>query len=85
MPTSVLGARREREGATINVCPPVRRSPTSFSTPTTPVDWWPWSSEAFEEARKRNALVLLGVGYSSWGRRRRSRAFRGPALPLRTT
>jgi uncharacterized protein YyaL (SSP411 family) len=30
-----------------------------------PVDWWPWSPEAFEEARKRDVPVLLSVGYSS--------------------
>ncbi|CAM5497070.1 Thioredoxin domain-containing protein OS=Streptomyces alboniger OX=132473 GN=CP975_22305 PE=4 SV=1 [Streptomyces alboniger] len=30
-----------------------------------PVDWWPWSDGAFEEARKRNVPVLLSVGYSS--------------------
>ncbi|MBX7465636.1 thioredoxin domain-containing protein [Streptomyces sp. MAG02] len=26
------------------------------------VDWWPWSSEAFEEARERGVPVLLSVG-----------------------
>ncbi|MEV4440022.1 thioredoxin domain-containing protein [Streptomyces sp. NPDC049577] len=30
-----------------------------------PVDWWPWSPEAFEEARRRDVPVLLSVGYSS--------------------
>ncbi len=30
-----------------------------------PVDWWPWSAEAFEEARKAGVPVLLSVGYSS--------------------
>ncbi|MFC5146087.1 thioredoxin domain-containing protein [Streptomyces aureoversilis] len=30
-----------------------------------PVDWWPWSAEAFAEARRRNVPVLLSVGYSS--------------------
>ncbi|MGY3680144.1 hypothetical protein ACVWXU_003767 [Streptomyces sp. TE33382] len=30
-----------------------------------PVDWWPWSPEAFEEARRRNLPVLLSVGYAS--------------------
>ncbi|WP_030165723.1 thioredoxin domain-containing protein [Streptomyces sp. NRRL S-813] len=30
-----------------------------------PVDWWPWSGEAFEEARKTGKPVLLSVGYSS--------------------
>ena len=30
-----------------------------------PVDWWPWSEEAFEEARRRDVPVLLSVGYAS--------------------
>ncbi|MEU3077412.1 thioredoxin domain-containing protein, partial [Streptomyces laurentii] len=30
-----------------------------------PVDWWPWSDEAFAEARRRAVPVLLSVGYSS--------------------
>ncbi|GGZ76771.1 thioredoxin domain-containing protein [Streptomyces subrutilus] len=30
-----------------------------------PVDWWPWSPEAFEEARRRKVPVLLSVGYSA--------------------
>ncbi|MFF5875952.1 thioredoxin domain-containing protein [Streptomyces californicus] len=30
-----------------------------------PVDWWPWSPEAFEEARRRDVPVLLSVGYAA--------------------
>jgi uncharacterized protein YyaL (SSP411 family) len=30
-----------------------------------PVDWWPWSDEAFAEARRRAVPVLLSVGYSA--------------------
>ncbi|WP_189978307.1 thioredoxin domain-containing protein, partial [Streptomyces capoamus] len=30
-----------------------------------PVDWWPWSGEAFAEARRTGRPVLLSVGYSS--------------------
>jgi uncharacterized protein len=30
-----------------------------------PVDWWPWSDEAFAEARRRGVPVLLSVGYSA--------------------
>jgi uncharacterized protein YyaL (SSP411 family) len=30
-----------------------------------PVDWWPWSPEAFAEARRRDVPVLLSVGYSA--------------------
>jgi len=30
-----------------------------------PVDWHPWSTEAFEEARRRDVPILLSVGYSA--------------------
>jgi uncharacterized protein YyaL (SSP411 family) len=30
-----------------------------------PVDWWPWSQEAFEEARRRDVPVLISVGYAA--------------------
>ncbi|SDL90733.1 thioredoxin domain-containing protein [Streptomyces wuyuanensis] len=40
-------------------------SPYLLQHADNPVDWWPWSSEAFEEARRRGVPVLLSVGYSS--------------------
>lgn len=30
-----------------------------------PVDWWPWSAEAFDEARRRDVPVMLSVGYAA--------------------
>jgi uncharacterized protein YyaL (SSP411 family) len=30
-----------------------------------PVDWWPWSDEAFATARLRDVPVLISVGYSA--------------------
>ena len=30
-----------------------------------PVDWYPWSTEAFEKARQENKPVLLSIGYSA--------------------
>jgi len=30
-----------------------------------PVDWWPWSEEAFAEAKRLDRPVLLSVGYSA--------------------
>lgn len=30
-----------------------------------PVDWWPWTDDAFVEAASRDVPVLLSVGYSS--------------------
>ncbi|MER7689945.1 thioredoxin domain-containing protein [Streptomyces sp. NPDC097610] len=40
-------------------------SPYLLQHADNPVDWWPWSAEAFEEARERGVPVLLSVGYSS--------------------
>jgi uncharacterized protein YyaL (SSP411 family) len=40
-------------------------SPYLLQHADNPVDWWPWSDEAFEEARKSDRPVLLSVGYSS--------------------
>ena len=30
-----------------------------------PVDWFPWSAEAFDKAKKEGKLIFLSVGYSS--------------------
>ena len=30
-----------------------------------PVDWWPWSAEAFAEAKRRDVPVLISVGYAA--------------------
>ncbi|MEU9404620.1 thioredoxin domain-containing protein [Streptomyces sp. NPDC048281] len=40
-------------------------SPYLLQHADNPVDWWPWSPEAFEEARRRDVPVLLSVGYSA--------------------
>ncbi|MCX4660436.1 thioredoxin domain-containing protein [Streptomyces uncialis] len=40
-------------------------SPYLLQHADNPVDWWPWTQAAFEEARRRGVPVLLSVGYSS--------------------
>ena len=40
-------------------------SPYLLQHADNPVDWWPWTAEAFAEARRRDVPVLLSVGYSS--------------------
>jgi uncharacterized protein YyaL (SSP411 family) len=30
-----------------------------------PVDWWPWSDDAFDEARRRDVPVFLSIGYAA--------------------
>src|ERR1700690_767613 len=40
-------------------------SPYLLQHADNPVDWWPWSDEAFEEARRRDVPILLSVGYAA--------------------
>jgi uncharacterized protein len=40
-------------------------SPYLLQHADNPVDWWPWSQEAFAEARRRDVPVLLSVGYAA--------------------
>ncbi len=40
-------------------------SPYLLQHKDNPVDWWPWSDDAFAEARKRDVPVLLSVGYAA--------------------
>ena len=40
-------------------------SPYLLQHADNPVDWWPWSAEAFDEARRRDVPVLLSVGYAA--------------------
>ncbi|MCQ9130123.1 thioredoxin domain-containing protein [Streptomyces hilarionis] len=40
-------------------------SPYLLQHADNPVDWWPWGSAAFEEAKRRDVPVLLSVGYSA--------------------
>jgi uncharacterized protein len=40
-------------------------SPYLLQHADNPVDWWPWSGEAFAEAKRRDVPVLLSVGYAA--------------------
>ncbi|MFL6169030.1 MAG: thioredoxin domain-containing protein, partial [Ornithinibacter sp.] len=40
-------------------------SPYLLQHADNPVDWWEWSDEAFDEARRRDVPVLLSVGYAA--------------------
>jgi uncharacterized protein YyaL (SSP411 family) len=40
-------------------------SPYLLQHKDNPVDWWPWSQEAFAEAARRDVPVLLSVGYAA--------------------
>lgn len=40
-------------------------SPYLLQHADNPVDWWPWSDEAFAEAKRRDVPVLISVGYAA--------------------
>ncbi len=40
-------------------------SPYLLQHANNPVNWYPWSPEAFDEARQRDVPVLLSIGYSA--------------------
>ncbi|WAB85110.1 DUF255 domain-containing protein [Microcella daejeonensis] len=40
-------------------------SPYLRSHAGNPVDWWPWSAEAFAEARRRDVPVMVSIGYAT--------------------
>ncbi|GAB3170769.1 hypothetical protein FHX75_12214 [Micromonospora palomenae] len=40
-------------------------SPYLLQHADNPVDWWPWSAEAFAEAKRRDVPVLISVGYAA--------------------
>ncbi|MDQ3887230.1 MAG: thioredoxin domain-containing protein, partial [Actinomycetota bacterium] len=40
-------------------------SPYLLQHADNPVDWWPWSEDAFAEARRRDVPVLLSIGYAA--------------------
>ena len=47
-----------------------------------PVDWYPWSDEALERAKKENKLIFLSVGYSTcyWCHVMERRVFSNPEI-----
>ena len=40
-------------------------SPYLLQHASNPVDWYPWSEEAFYEAKKKNKPIFLSIGYST--------------------
>ena len=41
------------------------KSPYLLQHAHNPVDWYPWSEEAFRKAKEENKLVFLSIGYST--------------------
>ena len=42
-----------------------QKSPYLLQHKDNPVDWYPWSDEAFQKAKKENKPVFLSIGYST--------------------
>ncbi|MGN6780045.1 MAG: thioredoxin domain-containing protein [Marmoricola sp.] len=57
-------------------------SPYLLQHASNPVDWWEWGPEAFAEARRRDAPILLSVGYSAchWCHVMAHESFEDPAV-----
>ena len=57
-------------------------SPYLLQHKDNPVDWWPWSQEAFDEARRLGKPVLLSVGYAAchWCHVMAHESFEDPAV-----
>src|SRR6204780_4290418 len=57
-------------------------SPYLLQHADNPVDWWPWSEEAFAEARRRDVPVFLSVGYAAchWCHVMAHESFEGPSV-----
>ena len=41
------------------------KSPYLLQHAYNPVDWYPWSEEAFQKAKQENKLIFLSIGYST--------------------
>lgn len=57
-------------------------SPYLRSHADNPVDWWPWSAEAFAEAARRDVPVMVSIGYSTchWCHVMARESFSDPAI-----
>jgi uncharacterized protein len=57
-------------------------SPYLRSHAGNPVDWWPWSEEAFAEAARRDVPVLISIGYATchWCHVMARESFSDPAI-----
>ena len=60
-------------------------SPYLRSHSANPVDWFPWSDEAFAEARRRDVPVLVSIGYSTchWCHVMSRESFSDPVIAAR--
>lgn len=57
-------------------------SPYLRSHASNPVEWWPWSAEAFAEAAERDVPVMISIGYSTchWCHVMARESFSDPAV-----
>lgn len=43
----------------------LEKSPYLLEHATNPVDWYSWSDEALEKAKKENKIIFVSIGYST--------------------
>ncbi|HEY8079969.1 MAG TPA: thioredoxin domain-containing protein [Labilithrix sp.] len=57
-------------------------SPYLLQHANNPVDWWPWCEEALAESKRRDAPILLSIGYSAchWCHVMERESFEDPAI-----
>ncbi|RPJ10786.1 MAG: thioredoxin domain-containing protein, partial [Desulfobacteraceae bacterium] len=60
------------------------KSPYLIQHAYNPVDWYPWSEEAFARAEKENKPILLSIGYSTchWCHVMEKESFTDPEVAL---
>src|ERR1051325_11242505 len=58
------------------------KSPYLLQHAQNPVDWFPWSDEAFAKARQENKPIFLSIGYSTchWCHVMAHESFENPAI-----
>ena len=59
-----------------------QKSPYLLQHKENPVDWWPWTEEAFSEAKRLDLPVFLSIGYSTchWCHVMAHESFENPAI-----
>src|SRR6266542_6175098 len=57
-------------------------SPYLLQHAENPVDWFPWNDEAISESRRRDAPILLSIGYAAchWCHVMERESFEDPAV-----
>jgi uncharacterized protein YyaL (SSP411 family) len=65
-PENIASAEKSQTGQTVKYNRLINESsPYLLQHATNPVDWYPWSTEAFDRARREDKPIFLSIGYST--------------------